>query len=333
MEGKFEGNFEDGTYPWVWTGTSKIFEQYLRNGCKPVKYGQCWVFAAVATTMCRALGIPARPVTNFVSARDTNHTLSVDKYFDVFGEEIKGGPDGDCYDSIWNFHTWTETWMARPDLPHGYGGWQAIDPTPQDYNPGNFSSDVRLGFSSDEYLFSWKIRSPDHPAQLQPQPEQEPRLLLGQDAVRPDVGGSRSSRWSRIRLRHALRLLGSQRRCLPLPGGWNFPLGLQEDQGQQLLVRNSFVSFICIDLITVRWIAVSAVKSWRNAQERMTTSVMLTLKMSLVCTKIPKVFLVIRSNRVIHSFDYSRILVNKYLLGKLHVSRQPQNLLRRKKLI
>ena len=154
MEGKFEGNFEDGTYPWVWTGTSKIFEQYLRNGCKPVKYGQCWVFAAVATTMCRALGIPARPVTNFVSARDTNHTLSVDKYFDVFGEEIKGGPDGDCYDSIWNFHTWTETWMARPDLPHGYGGWQAIDPTPQDYNPGNFSSDVRLGFSSDEYLFS-----------------------------------------------------------------------------------------------------------------------------------------------------------------------------------
>lgn len=158
MEGKFEGNFEDGIYPWVWTGTSRIFEQYLRNGCKPVKYGQCWVFAAVATTMCRALGIPARPVTNFVSARDTNHTLSVDKYFDVFGEEIKGGPDGDCYDSIWNFHTWTETWMARPDLPHGYGGWQAIDPTPQDYNPDrrttlhdyNRSQSKNRGFFSDK---------------------------------------------------------------------------------------------------------------------------------------------------------------------------------------
>merc|ERR1711911_163847 len=50
LEGKFEGAFEDGVCPWVWTGSCKIFEQFLRNGCKPVKYGQCWVFAAVATS-------------------------------------------------------------------------------------------------------------------------------------------------------------------------------------------------------------------------------------------------------------------------------------------
>jgi len=131
LEGKFEGAFEDGVCPWVWTGSCKIFEQFLRNGCKPVKYGQCWVFAAVATSICRALGIPSRPVTNFVSAHDTNHTLSIDKYFDVFGEEIKGGPDGDCFDAIWNFHSWTEVFMARTDLPHGYGGWQAFDCTPK----------------------------------------------------------------------------------------------------------------------------------------------------------------------------------------------------------
>ena len=84
--------------------------------------------------VCRALGIPSRPVTNFVSARDTNHTMTIDKYFDVNGEEIKGGPDGDCKDSIWNFHSWTEVWMNRPDLPYGYSGWQAIDPTPQSVN-------------------------------------------------------------------------------------------------------------------------------------------------------------------------------------------------------
>ena len=50
LEGKFEGSFEDGVCPWAWTGSCKIFEQFLRNGCKPVKYGQCWVFAAVATS-------------------------------------------------------------------------------------------------------------------------------------------------------------------------------------------------------------------------------------------------------------------------------------------
>ena len=35
-------------------------------------------------------------------------------------------------DSIWNFHVWNDVWMARPDLPKGYGGWQAIDATPQE---------------------------------------------------------------------------------------------------------------------------------------------------------------------------------------------------------
>ncbi|EFX83535.1 hypothetical protein DAPPUDRAFT_301901 [Daphnia pulex] len=130
LEGKWEGSFEDGVCPWVWTGSSKIFEHYLRNGSKPVKYGQCWVFAAVATSIFRALGIPSRPVTNFVSARDTNHTMSVDKYFDVFGDEMKGGPDGDNQDAMWNFHAWTEVWMSRPDLQTGFNGWQAIDPTP-----------------------------------------------------------------------------------------------------------------------------------------------------------------------------------------------------------
>lgn len=28
--------------------------------------------------------------------------------------------------------------MARPDLPHGYGGWQAVDATPQEKTDGLF---------------------------------------------------------------------------------------------------------------------------------------------------------------------------------------------------
>jgi len=151
LEGKWEGTFEDGVCPWAWTGSNRIFEHYLRNGSKPVKYGQCWVFAAVATSLFRALGIPSRPVTNFISARDTNHTLSVDKYFDIFGEEMKGGPDGDNQDAIWNFHSWTETWMSRQDLPHGFGGWQAVDPTPAPYhNQKNCSEKMQRGPTSME---------------------------------------------------------------------------------------------------------------------------------------------------------------------------------------
>jgi transglutaminase 1 len=83
-------------------------------------------------TVCRALGIPCRSVTNYVSAHDTNASLTVDKYFDRNGEEIEGGPEGDCFDYCWNFHVWNEVWMTRPDLPSGYGGWQIIDATPQE---------------------------------------------------------------------------------------------------------------------------------------------------------------------------------------------------------
>lgn len=31
---------------------------------------------------------------------------------------------------------WNDVWMARPDLPPGMGGWQAIDGTPQEESRG-----------------------------------------------------------------------------------------------------------------------------------------------------------------------------------------------------
>ena len=37
---------------------------------------------------------------------------------------------------MWNFHVWNECWMARPDLQAGYGGWQAVDATPQETSDG-----------------------------------------------------------------------------------------------------------------------------------------------------------------------------------------------------
>lgn len=35
-----------------------------------------------------------------------------------------------------NFHVWNDAWMGRPDLPPGYGGWQALDATPQEKSEG-----------------------------------------------------------------------------------------------------------------------------------------------------------------------------------------------------
>ena len=45
-------------------------------------------------------------------------------------------PDLGVNDSVWNFHVWNEVFMARKDLPKGYGGWQAIDATPQEASDG-----------------------------------------------------------------------------------------------------------------------------------------------------------------------------------------------------
>ncbi|XP_043468472.1 hemocyte protein-glutamine gamma-glutamyltransferase-like [Leptopilina heterotoma] len=137
IEGRWDGEYEDGTAPSAWTGSVPILEEFLSTE-KEVKYGQCWVFAGVVTTVCRALGIPSRVVTNLVSAHDTNATLSVDRYYSMENEELDYDPNNPMgnMDSIWNYHVWNDVWMARPDLPKGYGGWQAIDATPQETSEG-----------------------------------------------------------------------------------------------------------------------------------------------------------------------------------------------------
>lgn len=140
--GSWSGKYDDGTNPSEWTGSISIMEEYIMTK-KSVRYGQCWVFAGVVNTVCRALGLPSRVVSNFNSAHDTNFSLTIDEYFDKKGEEIDGyrftgNTPGGIGDSIWNFHVWNDVWMARPDLPPGYGGWQAIDATPQEQSDGIF---------------------------------------------------------------------------------------------------------------------------------------------------------------------------------------------------
>ncbi|EFA00611.1 hemocyte protein-glutamine gamma-glutamyltransferase [Tribolium castaneum] len=138
LVGRWDGEYDDGTAPSAWTGSVQILQEFLDTQ-SPVSYGQCWVFSGVVSTVCRALGIPSRVVSNLVSAHDANASLTVDKYYNIDNEEMDYDPNNPMgEDSIWNFHVWNDVWMARPDLPHGYGGWQAIDATPQETSSGYY---------------------------------------------------------------------------------------------------------------------------------------------------------------------------------------------------
>ncbi|KAM4588276.1 transglutaminase 5, like isoform 2-T2 [Odontesthes bonariensis] len=133
LKGNWSGKFEQGVHPSSWTGSGDILKQWAHSGYQPVKYGQCWVFAAVMCTVMRVLGIPCRVVTNFNSAHDTNANLVIEEYYSETGKKLNLTKD-----SIWNFHVWVECWMTRRDLGSEMDGWQVLDPTPQERSGGVF---------------------------------------------------------------------------------------------------------------------------------------------------------------------------------------------------
>ncbi|KAL2307678.1 hypothetical protein Nmel_000652, partial [Mimus melanotis] len=114
--GNWSGNYINGTSPMDWIGSVTILQNYYKTK-KPVRYGQCWVFAGVLNT-----------------AHDTEENLRVDVYLNERGEKLNSL----SFDSVWNFHVWNDVWMKRTDLPNGFNGWQAIDSTPQEQSQGRF---------------------------------------------------------------------------------------------------------------------------------------------------------------------------------------------------
>jgi len=156
VEGKWGGGFGAETNPETWTGSGEIIKKYVDGGHKTVKYGQCWVFAGLATTLCRAAGIPARPVSSFGTAIDNGAPCDgiIDAYFKWDGtkyvfDEVK------TTDGAWNYHVWTETWMKRLDLVNR-DGWQLIDPTGQTKGPGR----VEIGPAARESII-YEIAPPN----------------------------------------------------------------------------------------------------------------------------------------------------------------------------
>lgn len=135
LRGRWDNEYADGISPMTWSSSTSIFEMYMRRGGAPVLYGQCWVYAALVTSLCRALGMPCRPITNFESAHDTDGNMCVDSYADENGVSL----DEANKDSSWNFHLWNEAWMKRPDLgTNEFDGWQAFDGTPQEKSNGQY---------------------------------------------------------------------------------------------------------------------------------------------------------------------------------------------------
>ncbi len=120
--------YKDGSSPTEWTGSRKIFSQWLKEK-KTVKYGQCWVFAGILTSALRTLGIPSRSLTTFRSAHDTRYESESNDYDHIihYGTEAE---------SIWNFHVWVDAWFSRPDL-NEKAGWNAVDATPQESSSYN----------------------------------------------------------------------------------------------------------------------------------------------------------------------------------------------------
>ncbi|GAB0202254.1 protein-glutamine gamma-glutamyltransferase K [Grus japonensis] len=133
LVGNWTGDYAQGTNPSAWAGSVDILRSYHGAGA-PVRYGQCWVFAGVMTTVLRCLGLPTRTVTNYNSAHDTDVSLTTDIYFDENMRPLERLNT----DSVWNFHVWNDCWMKRPDLPDGYDGWQVVDATPQETSSGLF---------------------------------------------------------------------------------------------------------------------------------------------------------------------------------------------------
>jgi len=140
LEGRWAQFFLPNKSPFFWKSSGQIFTKWMSAGppYTPVQYGQCWVFSGISTSLLRAAGIPARPVSSIGTAIDntTGPDGHIDSFYSYSPATMKYSRNfAKAVDGTWNYHVWTECWMKRPDLAGG-DGWQVIDATSQAKGPG-----------------------------------------------------------------------------------------------------------------------------------------------------------------------------------------------------
>eukprot|EP01002_Notosolenus_urceolatus_P013961 NODE_503_length_2026_cov_12.111786_g398_i0.p1 GENE.NODE_503_length_2026_cov_12.111786_g398_i0~~NODE_503_length_2026_cov_12.111786_g398_i0.p1 ORF type:complete len:657 (-),score=142.85 NODE_503_length_2026_cov_12.111786_g398_i0:54-1775(-) len=159
--GSWQSSFAQDVAPERFTRSTQLFEEYLETG-KPVKYVQCWIYAAVLVSMLRALGIPSRLISAFKVCHDATADGAIDRVSDLQGRPTAFSVNGEhgkvrsSADSIWTFHCFSEAWFRRDDLRNNnflapevlssaeqgkFDGWQLADGTPQELSGG----DMRCG--------------------------------------------------------------------------------------------------------------------------------------------------------------------------------------------
>ena len=139
--------FNGGVNPSKITSSKDILKNYNDWFIK-FRWGECWTFSGILTTICRTLGIPCRQVSGFEIARQKcakikgeekqcedgmgKFTLEVNAKVDD-----KGIPKFSDDIFMWTFHCWNDVWMSRKDLKkYNQSGWQMVDSTPQELSFG-----------------------------------------------------------------------------------------------------------------------------------------------------------------------------------------------------
>jgi len=124
--GRWAFNYPGGQRPTAWTRSKEIFAEFDTTG-NAVKYGQCWVFAGVLTSMARCLGIPAHTHSTFdvgwekgkKDPKELDTVWTRDENGDL---RISGGQS----DGWWTYHAWCDVRLRHEAAEPT---WQSCDVT------------------------------------------------------------------------------------------------------------------------------------------------------------------------------------------------------------